>query len=75
MDARELTAGDKLLEAESAIEILINASKCISVVAELLFNAHVNLLHELLNVLSFGRRVRFHHQFRLVELLVLVLLI
>lgn len=73
LDAGELAAGDELLEAQSTVEVLVDAPEGAPIVAELLLNPNVDLLQQLLDVVSLLRRVRLHHELRLV-LLGLVLL-
>lgn len=66
LDAGELAAGDELLEAQSAVEVLVDAPEGAPIVAELLLNPNVDLLQQLLDVISLLFRVRLHHELRLV---------
>lgn len=61
-----LAACDELLEAQTAVEVLVDASEGAPVIAKFLLNTNVDLLQQLLDVPSFGRRVRLHHELGLV---------
>lgn len=67
LDAGELAAGHELLEAEAAVEVLIDAAESTSVVAPLLFDADVDLLEKCLDVLAlrWGVSVHFELEFAL----------
>lgn len=71
LDARELAASHKFLEAEAVVRVLVDTSEGVAVVAEFLFDSDMDLLQQLLDVLALLGRVGLHDEFGLIEELVL----